>query len=538
MANSTIKLLTNQAAFPLLYSEVSRATTENQDASPRMPYTFYGDRANADFGQPQIIYCENALPYARGMYTVGYAEQVPAISPATEACDIAIILRDAEENNYVFSPAAGANYVFDPAAGTWASVDPFVFTERLVTYAYVDGRTFVCYEKTKIIEYVAGAMVEPTITYPPGVTIADVRGIIGASNYLLFFTDFAVYWCAPLNIFEFADIDQGAGSQTPTDIEGLITCGRPISGGFIIYTVKNAIGAKFTNNAAAPFIFRGINNAGGTASQDTVTDGAEQAFHYLWGTKGLQKVTFEGAAAYLPEVTDFLVGKVLERWNTTTKEVEIAAQPTVFSVKIAFLAGRYLAISYGGGTIDFEFALMVDTSLERWGKLRIEHIDAFTYPYVSRADVYDYDELPGFYEDLPGDYASLGTNYLTVSAAKRGIAFLARDGSINVLLTDFGQTEAEGCIIFGHLQQRHDRLITVTDVIVDGLKDAPTPQVTLLGSEDGSPRNSTTAMDLQESAVRYNRYVSRHTALNFDIAIEGTLVLSSCLAQVIKHGYR
>lgn len=540
MSNSTVKLLINAAEFPFTYAQAARATLENQDASPRMPYTFYGDRANADFGMPQLIYCENVLPYAKGLFTVSYYIQAPAFSPAITTADQAIILRDVDENLLVFVPAIGNNYIYDPSGATWASVSPFVFINGLVTRAYVNGRTFVCYEKNRIIEYNTGTGLFDTIalTYPAGITIADVRGIFNASNYLGFFTEFAVYWCSPLNVLEFANLDQGAGTQIPLDITGQITSVVTIPGGFVIYTIRNAIGARFTNNSSAPFAFKAINNAGGTASYEVIADGSEDGGHYAYTTRGLQKINLDGASNIFPAATDFLVGKQIERWNSTTKSVDIEDTSLSFTIKLAWLAGRYLVISYGNGTTNFEFALVYDSALERWGKLRIDHVDAFTYPYVSATAAYTYDTLPGYYSDLTGDYYSLGLYALTVQPAKGGMAFLKSTGEIQIFTTDFAQDSAPGVAVFGHLQERHDKLITFLDLWVDGLKSLPTPVVTLLSSETGDERDDTATMDLESSTARTRHYSSRVTALNFDVAIEGTMVLSSLLAGVKKHGYR
>jgi hypothetical protein len=97
MAAKTVKLLTNSASFPMLYSFVSRSTIDNQDLSPRMPAFTYGDRVNADFGAPQLIFCENMMPFAKGIYSVGYTTQADAISPAVTSCDQAIPIRDIDE---------------------------------------------------------------------------------------------------------------------------------------------------------------------------------------------------------------------------------------------------------------------------------------------------------------------------------------------------------------------------------------------------------------------------------------------------------
>ena len=95
MANKLVKLLLNAAQFPFLSLHQSNSLTEPSDLAPRMPGTFYGSRENADYSVPQLIYCENVLPFAKGLYSVGFSSIAPAISfirsfPAGEAMMVLI----------------------------------------------------------------------------------------------------------------------------------------------------------------------------------------------------------------------------------------------------------------------------------------------------------------------------------------------------------------------------------------------------------------------------------------------------------------
>lgn len=541
MAVKTVKLLTNAADIPLLYTQTPRQAVDNTDASPRMPNAFYGDLINADFGYPQLVFAENIMPYAKGIFSVSYVSQASPVSPAVANCDQCISLRDVSENIFAFIPARGSNYVYNPVTAVWNSVNPFVWsTGTLVTRAYVNGRTFVCYEKNRIIELVGGVFVTISLTYPSGYTIASIRGIGSAGNYLLLFTELEVLWCSPLNILDFSNLDAGAGQQIPIDLKGQITALLTVSGGFICYTARNAVGATFTNNGNAPFAFKEIANAGGVATWERVSDSSDAKGHYVWGTNGLQHITLAQADTLHPEVTDFLVGNLVEMWNSTTKQVELATSPSAFAVKVAFLAGRYLVLSYGSGTTDYQFALVHDTSLKRWGKLKIDHADAFMYPYVSGTGAYTYDTLPGYYADLGDtDYAGLGILYLAVTPAKRGIAFLKPTGEIFILSLDFNQLNAPGVAVFGHIQQRHDRKVTIQELVLDGAKNMPAaPTVTLLGAVNGYDRDTVTPVTLSDSSAKYHKYNSRVTSENFDIAVEGNIVLSTALAKIMLHGSR
>lgn len=540
MANKTAKLMINASSFPFDYTLASRATMQNEDAAPRIPRDTFGDRINSDFGTAQLLYCENVLPFAKGLFSVNYVNQVPAIGGVT-AIDQVIPLRGTDEQVYTFSPAGGLNYVYDHRYNTWSSVSPLAFIASMVTTAYVEGRTFTMYEKTALIEYnpAGPSFTTLTPTFPIGTAITDIRGCAGASNYLILFKDFSLMWCAPLNLMEFADIDQGAGEQTPIDIRAQITCVVPLAGGFVVYTARNAIGATFTNDAGSPFLFREIDNCGGVESAEMVATSADGSGHYIWGTHGLQRVTLVKSEAIFPEVTDFLTGKQINEWNSTTKVVDTVTSGSNLSVKLALLAGRYLCISYGLGTSYFEYALIWDVFLDRWGKLKVEHQDAFMYPYPQGEGAYYYDQLIGFYDALTQDYAQLAILHLNAIPAKQGLAFIKNTGEINICYVDFAQAEGGvGVAVFGHIQQRHDKQITLHEIEIDGLRATPTPVVSVLAGEDGYERTSTTPTTLLKQSGKYARYVTRQTAKNFDIAIEGSFLMSSLLVTVMHHGYR
>lgn len=540
MSSQTIKIPLNQAVIPLVYSLVGRTVLSLEDIAARLPQT-YGDRVNADYGNPQVIFVENVLPYAKGMYSVGYTLQAAAISPATILCDQAIAIRDAAENQYLFVPARGANYVFNPATNVWASVSAFTFSGNLVTRAYVNGRTIICYEKNRLIEYNVGTGLFTTLalTYPAGLAVTDVRGCANASNYLILFTDITIYWCSPLNLLDFSTIDQGAGQQTPTDIEGAITAVLPCPGGFIIYTTKNAIAATFTNNAAAPFVYKKINNCGGVASWERVTPDADVSGHYILGTNGLQKVSLSGAENFAPDATDFTVDGLYEYWDPVTKAVILNTSAQAFSTKLTFIDGRYLVISYAAGTTTYSAALIYDSLHQRWGKLRITHADAFLYPFPVASTLYNYDTLPGYYDGFGDDtYDSWNIIRLSVPAPKQGLAFLGVDGSIYLMSTSFGESNAAGVIVLGHIQQQHSRLVTVLEATLEGLKTTGSPSVSILPSQNGADRDVAVAMGLASSSGRNQEYHARQTAINFDVAIEGTFVLSTALVKVMQHGRR
>lgn len=543
MALHRIRALINNAQFPFLYEHAGRSVVESQDLAPRMPGTFYGSPANQEVGVPAVIFAENVVPLARGFLSVGFTQQNAGPTPAQTEMDQGIPLRDPDENQALFVPARGANWVFDPSTLTWAQKSPFTLGSglALVTRAYVNGRTFVFYEKTKLLEYNYGAGTLDTLvlTLPAGYAITDIRGIGSAGPYLLLFTDVEILWSSPLNVLDFADLDAGAGAQVPADLKGQITSILATSKGAIAYTTRNAVAMRVTNNSVAPFVFTAIDGAGGCSNWERVAADSVEDAQYAWTTAGLQRISMQSAETIDPEVTDFLVGGKLEQWNPVTKRVDSISASGPFSVKLSLLAQRYLVISYGTQTKEYTHALMYDISLRRWGKVRFTHSDVFMYTYPSLSGDYDYDELPGDYADLLDlEYDDLSIVQALALPAKRGICFMPRDGSLNIMLTDFAQVNDGGVLLFGHLQFMRNNETTVQRIEIEGVKNDPLPEVTIISSDNGFNRNFITTPALKDSTDNYSNYDSRVTAKNHDIALEGCFMLTGLLVEVTKHGHR
>lgn len=550
MATQKFKAAINNSAFPFLYSQAEQAVLQpGLDVAPRVGAGFSGAES-VDYNTLKLLYCENALPTREGFTSVAFAAEIDAISPAATDFDQLIVLRDALERNFLFSPGRGKNYVYDVATETWVSHDSFVWAadKTLVSRAYVVGRTLIMYERDRVIEWdpVGELFNTITLTLPSGVAITDVRGCCGASNYLIIFTDTTIYWSSVLDITDFDDPVNGSGGQIPIDLKGQITCCVPISGGFIIYTSRNAVAAFFTNNATAPFSFREVLGSGGVASYEQITGDANQAEHYTYGSSGLQRVGLQQAVTIYPACADFLSSRLYERWNATTKEIQLLQLLKPLSIKMQYLANRYLFISYGITTTQFEFALVYDTGLERWGKIRTPHVDIGILPTDSLDPGFRYFELPlGYdnpaYADLA--YEDLVKEYEDVLPLKVGFALLQNTGQVDLLLTDTLFEESQAVVVFGHAQVSRNRTVLPQSVKLTGLYSFPAPEVLVLGSDpgNGGDRNAGVAMYNNQTTDKFAEYLTGEAITpmeNFDVAVVGAFSLSTLLMETTVHGSR
>lgn len=551
----------NAAMFPMVSILQGRTVISSQiDPNIKTPQSFYGTAESAEYNTPQVLYLENVIPTGEGLMSVSYYDLIEGvISPAI--ADQAITLRDADEDTFLFVPADGANYIYDVSNGTWDSVDPVAVVDgTVVTRAYVNGRTFVCYASLNVYEYNSGTgdFLPVTLTLPAGVTIGDVRGIGASSNYLLIFTDITVYWSSLVDPVDFEpSLQTGAGFATPQDVKGRINAILGISGGFIIYTSVNAVAASYTQNVRAPFAFKEISNAGGVDTYEQITSEQTSGIQYAWTTGGLQKITLQGAESVSAEVSDFLAGRQWEYYDRESHRlIQVYDESVEFPVKLAYIASRYLLVSYStlpgtseltNAPIVYNYVLVYDVVLKRWGKLKIDHTDAFSLPesVAGNRDIRYFEMGSTTYDDLAG------VTYLTLPASpgagltsKAAIGFLQADGKVKQLVMNYRKLQEEpGVVIFGKFQLVRAQVMGLQQLELEGyyldtITENPGVRIYAVGASVGYRLDQVYEMKRLQRQEKYSRYAKRVVAPNISILVEGTFALSSYLLEVTQEGDR
>lgn len=529
MSFNTFTAALNIAEFPFVSNFLQRPILiPGLDIPPRVPRSDTGTFESKNPELPMHFFVQNVLPSVEGLMSIGYQQIVAAI-PGTTDFDQVIVLRDFDENNFLYVPAAGKNYIFRADVGNWVATNSFSAAGGRVTRAFVNGRTFVCFEKQGIFEYDSAANTFLPVT-TTGLAAADIEGISASSNYLLAWVNsIEIHWSSLVDPLDFVEsIFTGAGFQIPQDVRGPIINIVPISGGFIAYTTKNAVAALFTNNTRAPWVFKEISNTGGIIDPEQVSLEATLGFHYAWTSAGLQKITANLAEAVGGGISDFLAGRILETFDSTANTLTVERLTSEqFHVKISYVSGRYLVISYGKHTSipqTYSLALVFDTVLKRWGKLAVEHVDCFTYPYPN----------------IIGQ--------VTESPPKQSLAFLQKDGTVLLAVMDYRTKEDAGVLFLGRFQLARQRTITFQAVEFENLIQDYPPNVYLYLSDDG--RNLGTPQQLQvlSDSGNYKKYgapsysgsgaAPRRTAKSFAVLIKGTFELSASMFTVTIHGTR
>lgn len=566
MAVNRFKLALNAARFPLVSTKAQRAVfVPGLDSALRAGENYAGSPESVDANRAQIIYGENFMPVSEGVRSVGYRE---VIAPTIyHDFDQIFALRDENENTVLYSPGYGKNYVYDTLAGNWNSqsfndihgvdidpASPNTEASAKITYAYVEGMTFVCYSRVLATGGTDASLLfwdstTQSLT-PAGSLITDlpfgpgeIDGISSSNGYLLVYSALTVAW-APFDgtAFNFsiyvAGNYTGAGYQIPEDVQGNIKACVAVSGGFIMFTTKNAIAANYhSQNIATPWVFREISNGGGIESYEQATVEGSLGYTIAYTTTGLQKLSLNGAEEIHPDVSDFIADRYIERYNFGDHVLRQGATTLDFYTKITNVANRYLVISYGTFPNIFSFALVYDMSLKRWGKLRMVHKDCFYYNYGPETATLTYAMVGdvSYADTLPLTYEGMSVVSNGITAAQHGLAFLHRDGSVELATwsNNVRDTQDDAVVVIGRVQLTRSSNVQFNRIELEGLN---TGNILLVPSRNGKDLDAPEALVTIEQSANFKVAGGMIDCKNFNLIVEGTFDLSTSIIEATTTG--
>lgn len=482
----------------------------------------------------QAYYVHNVMPTGQGYQSVGYTQKIAPFAPAVMDFTNAYVLRDVDENKSLYSPAAGKNYIWDRNYGVWRSVNPIVGHENaLVTVAYLSGETYIFYEKLGCFKYdkVTGTIISVVLI---GLVVTNINGICAANGFLLAWDDLNNVYRSqantPLNFTP--DPALGSGVGIPEDIRGKIVILLPITNGFIVYTTANAVAAVFQQNIRYPFIYREIEGSSGILSGDHVSWRDNLGEHYAWTISGLQKVNKSKAVPINPEITDFLIAKIFEDYNYLTDNFEITKLTTQLSVHVTVVGSRYVIISYGITKGQFTHAIVIDLAFKRFGKLRVDHVDCFTYAVPNLSGDITWEMLGDLTWDDLGDttWADFATQLETQETPKEIIAFLKNNGTVSTVNFDSIHTGDQAVLVLGKYQFVRERLLVLDNIHVENIEQEYTDfTIKHFISLDGKNTAYKTDPYLAIDTGTYRKYNTIHpyrTGINHTIVAKGTFHLT------------
>jgi len=427
-----------------------------------------------------------------------------------------------------------------------------------VTYAYVDGKTFVCYSRLKSADTTPVDMSimqwdEVTKTLIPATPLlanvpfaaGEIDGVAASNGFLLLWSGLSVAW-APFNgtAFDFSPFNlgafTGAGNQIPEDVKGKITALVSVPGGFIIFTTKNAVAANYyAQSISSPWVFREIPNAGGIEEYEQATVYASLGEVYAYTTAGLQRMSLNSAEVVYPEVSDFIAGRETERYDFGAHALLKGGTSVDLFTKVTVIATRYIVVSYGYYPNVFSYALVYDLAMKRWGKLRVVHRDCFYYTQKTEPGALTYSMMQDVsYSDAEEDgltYESAIAPVQKISTAHHSLAFLTRSGEVKIAIwTDQTRTpEDQAVIILGRVQLTRSSNTQFNRAEAEGVQSG---NMFLSPSYNG--RNLEAAIPLID-VERTDGYLCQGEMVdckNFNLIIEGAFNLTTIVVEATTAG--
>lgn len=460
------------SGFPLLSGLGGRQLFIPDGLTPDLAKEDVQKSARTAFAQtPRALYIENMMPSQNGIQSVSFTEKVAALT--TTGFDNIYRIQNIDGATLYFAFINGSVCILNGNTNIWGQI---AFTDAtppvLVTKAYLHGETYIYFEKIGCYKYDPVGNTFDAVTLI-GLIPTAITGICSANNYLLAYTDDTMYWSAGAvgDDLNFVPVTgNGAGSEQVGQAKGKFTLVLPLGDGYVIYTTTNAVYAAYSNNINFPWVFREIRNSAGVVAYDYVAYDNSSQSHFAWTTAGLMEITAAQAQLIFPEVTDFLASVQMEAfysniflWYTGQKRI-----------KLAYIGNRYLAISYGIGSL--QYALIYDIALQRWGKLAKFHKAIFEFAVPSETNYVTYEQLVGTYADQGTlryqDYASA-----TVSAAEanRSIGVLEANGKISIVNFDASTADQSSVAVFGELRLTNNSYLEFLEAEIDQDKGTTGP---------------------------------------------------------------
>ena len=477
-------------------------------------------QAPAESVKPGVAYMHNVMPTKYGMNSVSYTQVTPGIAyptlPGTFLTDVRLVFSTDRVRVYVGLTVGGQLLRLSPGENyAWTVINttlfnpPSPFNPDFLTVAAVNGVSYIFYKGYGMFEYTFSSNALLGITVP-ALSIADVLGVVASNGYLIAYTKDSIAWSSTIDPTDFAPSQvTGAGGGSIAEADGDILFVTSNSLGILVYTFNNVVAGTYTGNALYPFKFKQVDDSKGGLSLKTTAYQANSVNQFVYSKAGLMTISSKKAEVVLPEITDFLSGNKFEDFNETSKLLELTNIPEneQMNKQIRYISSRYLVVSYGLPSTGLTHALVVDTSMGKVGKLKIDHVDVFDYV--------------GELED----------------AAKDSMAFLKDTGE--VLKVNFSTvTNSVGVLIMGKLQATLTRNTGLLGVQVENVTLGDDIVVMSSASFDGKSFTNVTGTLISDNTDNIVEYAFRSSAKSHNIILIGSFNLVTLLITYRVEGKR
>ena len=530
----------NDEEFPLV-SKFQGKTVIQATIDQNYKQTLY-DKVADDRGIPEAYYMHNVVPSIHGYKSVSYVDAIDGVTGVL-TFDKIFQVKDFDGNRGLIATCLeGKTYLLSSLSRQWKEVTvPGQPATDQVTVASATGSTFICYANWGIftVDLINLTLTAAPIQWDNPLTNANIVGISASNNYLLAHDGATLYWSSALDVLDFkASQITGAGSGTPASATGNIIMLSPVGIGFAVYCQGNIIVATFSGNVQYPWIFKEAPNGAGIADITSVTSTGEDNSNYAWTTAGLLKVTLAGCTTLHPAVSDFLGGRIYESYDTSNDMLVVEKLASYLKVRMAFVASRFLCISYGPTT--YQYTLVYDVALKRWGKLKQEHVQLFEVSYEVLFDVPTYYDIGLVsYDSYASDtYNSLNTGKNQAPSARHSMAYMTSSGQVRMIVVEYGDTESDAVLLLGKYQIFRAHTVAVQGMTIESIDTDNTGfSVKVLTSLDGkNAAITTTPYETVGDGIR--SYDCLVIGQNHSLLIKGAFHITAIVIVFTKNGNR
>lgn len=510
MAQVTYRGNLSTASFPFISQNFGRSIIVKGYDNTYQPSIASKEDVDKDTGIPQVYYCHNVLPNGQGFNSVGYIQDIASVSGTETQMQTVFSLRSAsEELAYFCHTADGRNFVYTEAIGAWLQINTLAgILDVEVTVAHVGGISYIYFATQGCYQYNFATNLLELVTLA-GLTTASILGLAAASGYLLAWSSTEIAWCSTVDVTDFVpSLTTGAGGGSVEGAAGGIVFCAPITNGFIVYTTNNAVSGTYSGNARYPFNFKPLSGSGGLEDLELVAYDANTAAQYAYTNSGLQTLSLQAATTVFPDITDFISGAYFEDFDETTRTFTYTKLTAPMVKKLSVISDRYVVFSYGITALTH--AIVYDTALKRYGKLKITHTDCFEATITLST-----------MQDLP----------------KNAIAFMQTDGRIVHMVPFYASSVSSGVLIVGKFQYIRQRNLALEEINLENVDADATFALYDFYAMDGKNYSSFTCY-LADNDGAYRKYYSHKESLNHSLCFIGSYNLTSLVLTFTVGGRR
>lgn len=495
-------------SFPFLSENFGKTVIVKGQDQNSVPNLISKADEDKDAGVPQLYFCENVLPTGYGYQSVTRPQLFPDSASGKQFKRVVPIQSADGKTAYLAQTVDGHVFIRRSTSTDWE--DQGGGYSGRITTAYWFGRTHIFFEKQFCMYYDFDLNV--LVSY--ALTALDetkILGVFTAGSYFCAYDDVTIFWAVP-DTFppDFTpSLITGAGSISLSAAKSAINVVQSHGSGAVVYTAANAVLMVDTGNALYPFSFKELPGCGGLTDVEMAVTDVNASGQYVYTTSGMQLVTGQGASTVMPELTDFLSGTQYEYWNG--EEIRsITLSGSNLHKKLNIIADRYLCISYGTSPLVFEFVLVYDLTLKRWGKLRHFHTDLF---------------------ELSADFSNVN------DMPKRSIGLLEIQGRVVYVSFDPSKYSTDSVMILGKFQYVRTRHLQLEKVSLECIDFFHSTTVSDIATDDGkTPARKVNGY--QTAGWRTRDYLFRVTGYNHSIVVSGGFNINSVILHFNVHGRR